>query len=210
MFKLRLLGGLSLESNSDGQLRRATQKRRLALLAVLAIRPGAVITRDKLLALFWPEVASDEARHRLSAALYDLRQALGDESIVSRGDEIWLTPTALECDVVEFEAAVERRDWQLASQVYRGPFLDGVHIEDAAEFDQWAEQRRAQLARGFSRSLEELARDCTTKGDHAAAVEAWQRLADSDPLNDRFALGLMKASRGGRQPRRRAPVRHGA
>lgn len=193
MFTLRLLGGLALVTEQDKPVGRAAQKLRLALLAVLASRPGVAITRDKLLALFWPEVASDEARHRLSAALYDLRRALGDNVLVTRGDEVSIPAGAICCDAVEFETAVGTGDWDTATQLYRGPFLDGVHIEHAPDFEEWVDQRRNQLARSYSRALEEWAVVCAARGDHGSAVEAWQRLADTDPLNDRLALGLMKA-----------------
>lgn len=192
MLILRLLGGLVLETG-DIPAGRASQKRRLALLAVLASRPGVPISRDKLLALFWPEVVTEEARHRLSAALYDLRRALGDQVIVARGDEVFVPDGVIDCDTVQFDAAVHAGDWHLATQLYRGPFLDGVHMEDAPEFDEWVEQRRTQFARSFSRSLEEWARESTARGDSASAVDAWARLAGTDPLNDRLALGLMKA-----------------
>ena len=193
MFTLRLLGGLALVTERDQPVGRAGQKLRLAVLAVLASRPGVAITRDKLLALFWPEVGSEEGRHRLSAALYDLRRALGEEVLATRGDEVSIPAGAIRCDVVEFERAVAGGDWDKATQLYRGPFLDGVHIEHAPEFDEWVEQRRTQLARAYSRALEEWARVCTRRSEFASAVEAWQRLADTDPLNDRLALGLMNA-----------------
>ena len=193
MFTLRLLGGLTLVTEHDQPVGRAAQRLRLAVLAVLASRPGVAITRDKLLALFWPEVGSDEARHRLSAALYDLRRALGDDVLVTRGDEVSIPAGAIRCDVVEFEGAFAAGDWHKATQLYRGPFLDGVHIEQAPDFDEWVEQRRTQLARFYSKALEEWARVCSVRSEFASAAEAWQRLADTDPLNDRLALGLMKA-----------------
>ena len=193
MFTLRLLGGLALETEHEQRVGRAAQKLRLAVLAVLASRPGVAVTRDKLLALFWPESSNEDARHRLSAALYDLRRALGEDVFAGRGDELSIPVGAIRCDVVEFEAAIENSDWLTATQLYRGPFLDGVHIDDAPEFEEWVEQRRTQLARSHSKALEEWARLCTARSDHAAAVEAWQRLADAEPLNDRLALGLMKA-----------------
>lgn len=193
MLTLQLLGGLALVTEDGKPIGRAAQKRRLALLAVLASRPGVPVTRDKLLALFWPEAPTDEARHRLSAALYDLRRALGDDALVARGDDVLLTPAAVRCDAIEFETAVESSNWRGAIELYRGAFLDGIHLDDAPEFDQWVDQRRTQLARAHGKALEEWARTCSERGDHGAAVDAWQRLTDTDPFNDRFALGLMKA-----------------
>ncbi|MGH9025957.1 MAG: hypothetical protein ACRDWD_07560, partial [Acidimicrobiia bacterium] len=66
MFTLRLFGGASIEG-SDGPLSgRAIQRRRLALLALLATARSRGLTRDKLVGYLWPERTADAARHLLS------------------------------------------------------------------------------------------------------------------------------------------------
>src|SRR6266480_4138024 len=60
----------------------------MALLVHLAAAvPGGLHRRDTLLALFWPELDETHARAALSQALYVLRNALGDQGIVTRGDD---------------------------------------------------------------------------------------------------------------------------
>ena len=57
----------------------AAQPRRLAVLALLARagRPG--ITREKILALLWPDEPEERARRSLNQAVYSLRRDLGDD-----------------------------------------------------------------------------------------------------------------------------------
>lgn len=77
--------------------------------------------------------------------------------------------------------------------MYGGPFLDGVHLTDSAEFERWADAERARLARRYAEVLATLARRADANGDTAAAVRWWRELASSDPLATRPALGLMRA-----------------
>src|SRR6185503_15476783 len=58
---LRVLGGLAL-IGPDGPIGgRAGQRRRLALLAILAHARGRPVSRDKLIALLWPETDTERA-----------------------------------------------------------------------------------------------------------------------------------------------------
>ncbi|CAN5876478.1 hypothetical protein BH23GEM9_BH23GEM9_08130 [soil metagenome] len=193
MLSFRLLGGLALDNPERVPLGRAAQRRRLALLAVLAAPAGLAVAREKLLGLLWPEVPPDEARHRLSVALYDLRQALGDDALRLTGHNVTLVPGAITLDVADFEDAIARQDWERAIAVYAGPFLDGVYLADAHEFEEWVNDRRAALQRSVCQALELTAAQRTGRGDKAGALEAWRRLTRIDPYSDRFAAGLMRA-----------------
>ena len=61
-FRLRTFGGLSLTGESGPVTGAATQRRKLALLAVLATGRERGVSRDRLLALFWPERDAEHAR----------------------------------------------------------------------------------------------------------------------------------------------------
>ena len=193
MFTLRLLGGLRLENGSDDPTGRATQRRRLALLAVLALSPGRRSTRDRLLAILWPEGTEEEGRRRLSTALYDTRRLLGEKAIGNQGDAVWLDPAAVTVDVDQFLEAVQHERWQEAERHYRGPLLDGVHLPDSVEFEEWLAGHRERLQRTYFGVLERLALALAGAGDWSAAAERWSRLAGLEPLSGRWTCELMKA-----------------
>src|SRR5262245_51283691 len=77
--KLRLLGGFELESLQNPDAAPAGRKVR-ALLACLALPPGASWPREKLMALLWSDRAEEQARASLRQALTELRQVLGEPS----------------------------------------------------------------------------------------------------------------------------------
>lgn len=90
MFSLRLFGGASLEGPDGALTGRATQRHRVALLALVATAGNEGVSRDKLIAYLWPELDADRARHLLSNCLYVLRQALGEATLVSSTDAVRL------------------------------------------------------------------------------------------------------------------------
>ena len=193
MLLLRLFGGAGLEDTSGTVSGRAVQRRRLALLAILALEHPRPVSRDKLIAWLWPEHDTDRARHLLRDSLYLLRSTLGEEALPSTGDELRLDPEFLRCDVWEFETALAQDQPSTAVQAYAGPLLDGFHVGGAAELERWIDGHRERLGRNYAGTLERLAEGATAATDHRSAVEWWRRLAAGEPYNARVTLHLMKA-----------------
>src|SRR4051812_10522439 len=101
MIRFRTLGAVDLRAHDSSEIRAVLQQpKRLALLAYLACaRPRGFHRRDKLLALFWSEQEEQNARHSLSQSLTYLRQNLGADALLRRGDgEISLAEGVVECD----------------------------------------------------------------------------------------------------------------
>lgn len=190
MYTLRLLGTASIETAHGPVSGRAAQGRRLALLALLALARGRPLTRDKLIALLWPEASPDRARPQLSDALYVVRSGLGEDVVRAVGDGLTLNPDTISSDVARFERLLEEGRPEEAVALYAGPLLDGFHVPDSAEFESWLEGERAQLDRQYAQALERLAEDAGTPD---AALGWWRRRAAHDPYNGRVALGLMRA-----------------
>ena len=151
------------------------------------------MTREKVLALLWPDEADDRARRSLNQAVYSLRRDLGAEEALVGTKDLRLNLDVIEVDVAEFQDAVEANDLERAVRLYTGPFLDGFFLPRAPEFERWVEGERAALARDYAVALERVATRATQNGDTAAAVTHWRKLAAGDPLNGRVALSVMRA-----------------
>jgi DNA-binding SARP family transcriptional activator len=115
-YHLRLLGGAVINVEHDAPAPLAVWRHPLALAAILAADTGETVTRDKLMALLWPEADTERARKRLRVALHALRQALGQDAIVSVADGLRLDTTRVRCDVVDFCSALEAGQPELAVQ----------------------------------------------------------------------------------------------
>ena len=193
MFHLRTFGGLVLERDGRPLTGAATQRRRLALLAVLAAAGERGVSRDKVLAYLWPERDTERGRHALAQALYAMRRDLGETPFIEGSADLRLNPAAIASDVAEFEAALERGDSERAAALYTGPFLDGFFISEAPEFERWVEEERARLGRRAVELFGRLARDAAGSGDHPGAITWWRRLVAADPFDTSAAMGLMEA-----------------
>jgi len=190
--RLRVLGGLHLDLPDEGAAGRAAQKKRLALLAYLAaIHPDGA-GREILATLLWPENDPGRGRRRLSATLYELRRVLGPV-VVEVAETLRYDPTVLPCDAIDFVGALDRGDMEAAVALYGGPFLEGVHLKGADEFERWATGRRDEYGRQFAEALESWAEAGGDAGDALGAASAWQRLATHDPYNARVAVRTMRA-----------------
>lgn len=192
MLRLLTLGGLSLVDDGVAVTGAASQRSRLALLAVLAASGAAGISRDKLLALLWPESDEERARHALKQGVYALRRDLGNENAVVGTATLCLDPAVIPSDVREFDEALARGDDLSAASLYTGPFLDGVFVKSAPEFDQWAASERSRLERAHLDAVGRLARGAEMSGDFTWAAQWWRRAAAAEPLSGRVALSLMK------------------
>jgi TolB-like protein/cytochrome c-type biogenesis protein CcmH/NrfG len=96
-------------------------------------------------------------------------------------------------DALDLEQAVASGDLEAAASLYSGPFMDGVHVKDAPEFEKWVDSERERLASVHREVLEGLATAASEGGRRQEAAEWWKKLAVQDPYSDRIALGLMEA-----------------
>lgn len=196
---IKVLGDPLLQG-AGGPIRgRAAYRRRMALLAVLAVARGRPVGRERLLGLLWPDHPAEAARHTLSESLSVLRRELGD-LFVSLGDEVALNPGVAGSDVEVFEAALEAGRLEEAVAAYGGPLLDGFYVSNALEFERWVDGERDRLARAHARALESLAAGAEAAGNPVQAVEWWRRLAAHDPYSSRAALGLTRALEAAGEP----------
>jgi DNA-binding SARP family transcriptional activator len=201
VIQLALLGKLDLIGDDgaalDAPLRQA---KRVALLAYLAVaRPLGYHRRDKIAALFWPELPADRARAALRTTLSRLRDDHGAESILGRGaDELAVDATLVRCDVREFDAAIETARFADAVSLYRGPFLDGVHVEGAGEeLEDWIAGERLRLHGQLLRALAALGDDAEKRGELHLAVAAARQALGASPNDEGLArrvISLLIAS----------------
>ena len=192
-FRLQTLGALSLYDPMGTAIPgHGSQRRRLALLAVLAASGDRGRSRDSLLTLFWPDAPLERARHSLEQLLYGIRTALGNDAFLGV-NPVRLNPAVIHGDVRVFERALAEDRFQDAVAEYHGPFLDGFVLPDALEFEQWADAERARLAGGYARALEALAVAAEQRSDWQGAIAWWEKRAAHDPYDTRVAQCFMRA-----------------
>jgi DNA-binding SARP family transcriptional activator/TolB-like protein len=193
MYRLHMFGGLSLEGPTGPIGGRATKRRQLALLSLLAVAPPPGRSRESLMTLLWPEADEERGHALLADALYRLRKELGPDAVAGSGHELWLNRGRVEVDVAAFNEALSAGELELAAGHYSGPFLDGFHVSGMPEFERWVEAERRRLADTYGDTLERLARAAEGRGDLPQAIGWWRRAAAHDPYSSPVTLGLMEA-----------------
>ena len=198
MIELRVLGSLDLRTAGGHSLDEALRRsKRIALLAYLAsARPAGFHRRDKVASLFWPELDKERARGALRTTLSRLRDDLGDDVVESRGsEEIGVRRDRLWCDVDALYECLDRDDAGGAAELYRGPMLDGVHIQGTSnEFEQWISEERAGIRAGLLGALSAQIDRQTSAGEWTAAVALAQRATLIAPDDESAARRLIQAA----------------
>jgi len=189
--RLFLLGQARLTGPSESSLRRASQQRRLALLALIASSPGETISRDRALGLLWPDRDEHTARHLLADSVYVLRRALGDQVIIASGETLRLSTSTLWTDIVQFRNSIAEGRWSDALDLYHGDFLDGFFVRNAGDFEQWAMAERVRLRGLAVRAASRLTLLHRTNGNTADAMAAAERALELEPADETLFRSLI-------------------
>lgn len=193
MLRLLTLGTAAIvDESGSGPGLAGAQRRTVALLSVLAVAGQLGLSRDKLVALFWPDADTERGRHALTQALYASRRSVRcDDLFVVNGD-VRLNSDRITSDIGDLESALTS-DPERALALYRGPFLDGFFLPGSAEFERWASTERARIEEAVVRALDQLATAARNTGDASRAADWWKRAAGLRPLDSRVAVRLMEA-----------------
>lgn len=198
MIELRVLGVVDVRTNRfDGTQRALTQPKRLALLLYLALaKPSGLHSRDQLLALLWPEADDDSSRHSLRNALHALRQAMGDDAIITRGESyVGLDFGMFRCDALELRAHLAAGRADEAVALWTGELAPGFHVSGAPDFERWLDGERVELRSAVQAVAWKRARALIGSG-HAEvdAVRLASRLAPSDEPGVQWLMRLLAAA----------------
>ena len=179
-----------------------------ALLAVLALDLGRIVSVDLLVENLWPGATPDTAPHAVQVYVSQLRKALGTEAIARRGPGYALELDPERIDLHRFVRLVDEGRETLAAEdpaaaatvlrealgLWRGPALADFAYEPFAQTD------IARLEEHRIVALEERIEADLALGRHAELVSELEALADAQPLRERPRAQLMLALyRSGRQ-----------
>jgi predicted ATPase len=189
--QLKALGGLRLESPGLTSTP-FSQPKPLVLLSYLSLEGSQ--QRKHLAELFWPD------GHRLkslSMTLTRLRQGVGE---VVEADEKH-AKALLSCDAKELLESLDKSEWQKASELYTGAFLEGVVLEDwSSELEEWVYTTREYLAGRVHYALLNLAeeaaklQDFDNARDHAERAYKLPGLGGTEITNLKRLYPLLSAS----------------
>lgn len=156
MIDVRVLGAQSVRAADGREIDAVSaQPKQLALLTYLLLsgtEGDGFVSRDELVALFWPESDAEHSRNTLNQFLFRLREAVGADAIVSHGrSRVGVDRECIRCDAVDFLTAVREKDHARALDLHAGDLLPGLSLRAAPELETWLTEWR--------RTFRRLARD---------------------------------------------------
>jgi DNA-binding SARP family transcriptional activator/tetratricopeptide (TPR) repeat protein len=172
--RIRLLGGFSVELPGGITVAEWPSRRAAELVQLLALAPGARLTRDEVIDALWPRLDAQAGGANLRKAAHFVRRALNDtEALELKGGQVALFPRAtLVTDVAEFEAAAGSQTG--AAALYSGRLLP------ESLYEEWTQEPRARLHELALRVLRE-------SGE-------WERVAELDLTDEMATRELMRAA----------------
>jgi len=198
VFQLKLMGPPRVDR--DGCDAPLALKRGAALLAVLALSPGAV-PRAQLVNLLWPDAGDATGRTRLRRLIYTLEATFGGTLFEGAGDALSLRAAALQVDVREVvrvaRAALAGEGADSADTVQRcvaaaaAPLLHGLDF-GSDTFDAWLREQRQELERLLARWFAQRSVALQREGHLDAAIDAVERWLRIDPLSEPAHVRLME------------------
>lgn len=195
--RVRALGGATVEVGGTALTAAdwGYAKPRELLFLLLTSPP---LTREQLRAALWPESSGKQLGNALHTALRELRRALGAQDWVryAAGHYSVNRDRVIDCDVDTFESSLAAAgrarpasaglpDLRRAVAAYGGDFLAGMTAGE------WASARRDELRRRFETALLATGRLHVAAGRHQAAVTAFRRAIEHEPLNESAHRELM-------------------
>jgi DNA-binding SARP family transcriptional activator/tetratricopeptide (TPR) repeat protein len=181
MLQVRLLGRVAAERDGE-QLSLPPPAGRL--LAFLALRPGPH-DREAVAIQLWPGRAGQAARASLRTAVWALRKAVGEATLLASRTAVGLRPEAVTVDLADGRQRAAAGDAAAAAMLCRRELLPG-YAED------WAEAARRQLRAELAEALAGQSAAAERDGDAALAVR-WSRLrCELDPLNEAAHADLIR------------------
>lgn len=187
MYAIDWLGAVELRR--EGVLLPLAIRKCQALLVLLA-REGPM-PRERVVALLWPTLDESTARRNLRRELARLRDAGAAEVVLAQGDRLAIT-VGIEIAARVFEEALHADRPDDALPLWRGPPADGLHLEDAAPWNEWMAQERRQLESLRAQALAQSAKQHETAGAFSVAFDRIRMLLAADPLQEQHHLSAMR------------------
>jgi two-component SAPR family response regulator len=172
------------------------RNRAIELLVALVAMSGRDVSEQQIGDLFWPDVDGDLARQNIKVTLHRLRKLIGQESVLLSEGRLSLASGRIWVDSWAFDRLLGRLETAPDSEIpglvakaidrYGSGFLPG---EDMS----WVLSERERLRERFLRIIGQAMERLCEQGHWQIAIDCYRKALETDPLAERFYIGLMRS-----------------
>ena len=168
----------------------------LALVYYLALSEKPV-GRESIAALLWPDADAKMGKQSLRVLLTKVRKALAPFVDITVRTVALRHAQIAEIDVISFRSGVDEIQrqkaggqapglalWQRALDCYAGEFLQGFHVQQSAEFEDWVALQRENLRQMLLSNLLMLAEAYEAVAQPAQAIGVLSHLLTLEPWSE--------------------------
>lgn len=208
LLEIRLLG--VPEARMNGEVVSDFRSSKVRALLYYLAKQGQPQSRSTLVALLWGDTLEASGRNSLNKAFTNLRKLIPEFIVTDRATASLNVESSCHIDAVAFEGqtkvAVESRNIELLTEttnLYAGDFLEGFHVADAPDFEEWVRNERMRLSRVAASALSTLSEWQIEDGDLEEAqatirkslqLEPWNEVAHQSLMNVLVAAGHRSAA----------------
>ncbi|PJF38586.1 MAG: hypothetical protein CUN55_16860 [Phototrophicales bacterium] len=153
------------------------------LLAYLVLNPN-IHSRERLASLLWEEMPTKRAKANLRQALHNLQTALPEYITADRQTVYFISDLPYQCDVELLQTIDEAlgkeevltEHLQMAVDLYRGRFLEGIVLNEETEIADWIYRQQEMLQVAYIRVLAELAQRYVQSAEWSKALQCCQKI----------------------------------
>jgi DNA-binding SARP family transcriptional activator len=185
-WRVHLLGGFHIQK--DGSEVPPPPYRCQTLLAALLLNPSSS-RREILAGRFFPDLPEEQAKARLSDRLWLLKKHLPGFPFLTTTTEIAIAQGNIWVDAIAFRNGVKKgsqHDLAEAVTLYAGDLLP-------EHYDDWLLIERESLFVLYSRSLKQLAKYYSSRGESQSAIPFLEKLNQIEPLDEGNLRDMLRA-----------------
>ncbi|MEZ4864298.1 MAG: BTAD domain-containing putative transcriptional regulator [Caldilineaceae bacterium] len=206
---LRLLGDIQITHGGEPINDFVTRKAQALLLYLATTQMPQ--SRDRVASLLWPEMAVQQARNNLRRILPNLRKLMGDHLTIDYQAVTFNRNAPYVLDIEVFTSTppassngdLTTMDLALLEEkakLYRGEFLEGFHIGDSPEFEEWMLLEREYFHQQAIRILTILADRYLQAGKTEAGLATTNHLLELEPWSEAtHRLQMLLLAQGGQR-----------
>ncbi|MBN2286221.1 MAG: hypothetical protein JXQ26_07830 [Tissierellales bacterium] len=199
--RIDLLGPIKIEYNNKSIYNKLSHKARCILCYLVTEK---YVSKEKLACMFWEESSESASKYNLRYNIWSVNKLFkdlsGDEALLLEWDKDRLIISdhyTVKSDIEEFNELFinKSNEYESLSELkhkYRGSFLEGLHLKDSFEFNDWLFFLREAYQRKYLEILQKTFQHFKKMNLMEKSIEVMEEILLLNPLDEDIYVELIE------------------